>query len=244
MEHMNERKGSGMALNRLEWTQKDQMITYHVLKWPTSHLHPRTRTSGSADFELKEQAGAAGASDNRDLLQESIGPGVSERSCNSRWRSGGLGQHGTIQEGLRDAANDRDGLTLSTHQAGLQVSGTAQEAASAVVQNNSVQVAASQMIFPDVTRNLVHAYGVEHMVRKTGSRIREMIGRLRDNYLRQQKKAEPHRKQGHAAQRQKDRQGTRQASREEVLSMQAENHYLLDSYDKNGQYSTLGKGNR
>ena len=30
--------------------------------------------------------------------------------------------------------------------------------------------------------------------------------------------------------------------REEVLSMQGENHYLLDSYDKNGQYSTLGKG--
>jgi hypothetical protein len=24
--------------------------------------------------------------------------------------------------------------------------------------------------------------------------------------------------------------------------MQGENHYLLDSYDKNGQYSTLGKG--
>lgn len=36
--------------------------------------------------------------------------------------------------------------------------------------------------------------------------------------------------------------GTRQAAdREAMLSMQAENHYLLDSYDATGNYSMLGK---
>ena len=35
--------------------------------------------------------------------------------------------------------------------------------------------------------------------------------------------------------------GTRLASQEEMWSMQAENHYLLDSYDKNGNHSILGK---
>lgn len=35
--------------------------------------------------------------------------------------------------------------------------------------------------------------------------------------------------------------GTRLASKEEMWSMQAENHYLLDSYDKNGNHSILGK---
>lgn len=33
----------------------------------------------------------------------------------------------------------------------------------------------------------------------------------------------------------------RKADREETLSMQARNHYLLDSYDRNGQYHMLGK---
>lgn len=42
-------------------------------------------------------------------------------------------------------------------------------------------------------------------------------------------------------QSEKEQRGTRRVTKDEVLTMQAENHYLLDSYDKNGQYSTLGK---
>jgi len=35
--------------------------------------------------------------------------------------------------------------------------------------------------------------------------------------------------------------GTRKTSKEEMLAMQSENYYLLDSYNKNGQYCILGK---
>ena len=37
------------------------------------------------------------------------------------------------------------------------------------------------------------------------------------------------------------KKGTRAADRESVLAMQANNHYLLDSYDQTGNYSMLGK---
>lgn len=232
-----------MALNRLEWVQKEEIIDYHVLKWPTSHLHPRTRISVSGGFELKEQAGGAGASGEGSAQQEGIGPGFAKRSDGSRWRSGGLGQDGTAQTGLKDVSSERDGLTLSTHRTGLlerQAAGAAQETMSAAVQN-AAQTAAAQTLLQEAARDTVHMLPFGQTVRRAGGRMREIIGRLRDIYLRQQKKTEAFRQQGRASQQREKRQGTRQVSREDLLSMQAENHYLLDSYDRNGQYSTLGK---
>ncbi len=228
-----------MALNRLEWTQKEQKIDYHVLKWPTSYLHPRTRNSVSVGFELKEQAGSAEVCTIRDTQQEGIGLGVTERPGNSRWRSGGRGTDGMATEGLRDAAQDRDGLTLSTQQAGRQRAGA--DMVSAAAQNAAVQMIIAPTMPSNMAQGAVHTFSVTRTVQRAGNRMREIIGRLRDTYLKQQKKAETHRKHGRTAQQQKERQGTRQVNREEVLSMQAENHYLLDSYDKNGQYSTLGR---
>ncbi len=228
-----------MALNRLEWTQKEQKIDYHVLKWPTSYLHPRTRNGVSVGFELKEQAGSAEVFTVRDTQQEGIGLGLTERPGNSRWRSRGLGTDGMVTEGLRDAAQDRDGLTLSTHQAGRQRAGA--DMVSAVAQNVAEQMIIAPTMPPNMAQGVVHTFSVTRTVQRAGNRMREIIGRLRDTYLKQQKRAEALRKHGRAAQQQKERQGTRQVDREEVLSMQAENHYLLDSYDKNGQYSTLGK---
>ncbi len=91
-------------------------------------------------------------------------------------------------------------------------------------------------------QDAAHTFSAGRTVRKAGGRMKEIIVRLRDMYRRKQEKAARLMKGNHAAQQQKERQGTRRVSREEVLAMQGENHYLLDSYDKNGQYSTLGKG--
>lgn len=75
------------------------------------------------------------------------------------------------------------------------------------------------------------------------NRLRESAARLQEFYKRQKEKAaklslwkskpEPIKK--------KVLKGTRMADKEEILSMQAENHYLLDSYDQKGNYSILGK---
>ena len=79
-------------------------------------------------------------------------------------------------------------------------------------------------------------------MRKAGGHIRDTAGILRDVYLKQQKKSASMSRNGrqHTESR-KEMRGTRQISKDEVLAMRSENHYLLDSYDRNGQYSTLGK---
>lgn len=76
------------------------------------------------------------------------------------------------------------------------------------------------------------------------NRLRESAARLREAYQRQKEKAAkkiPLRQMKPEKQEEKTRKGTRAADREAMLAMQAENHYLLDSYDQNGNYSMLGK---
>lgn len=76
------------------------------------------------------------------------------------------------------------------------------------------------------------------------NRLRESAARLREAYQRQKEKAAkmmPLKQSRPKKQEEKLKKGTRTADREAMLAMQAENHYLLDSYDQNGNYSVLGK---
>lgn len=221
-----------MALNRINWTPKEQLFDYHVLTWKTSHLHPKTKVGVSGGVELRERAGGVAASTPESAQPEGIAPGYGRRD--SRYRSGGLGRDGMAQDG--------DRVSVSAYQSGRQGSGHVQEAAAVVMPCADVQTqAAMQTAALHNIEDAAHTFSAGRTVRKAGGRMKEIIVRLRDMYRRKQEKAAQLMKGNHAAQ-QKERQGTRRVSREEVLAMQGENHYLLDSYDKNGQYSTLGKG--
>lgn len=227
-------KGIRSEMNRLNWTYKEQYIDYHVLKWPTSHLHPRIRTSMDASPELKgKMPGMPEAPDAQTKQPEGIGTGVVDSSGSGRWTTGGVGQDGMAQETARDATHDKDGVSLSPHGAGRQTSG--QEDVS-----ESVQTAAAEEMQNMAAYST--AYRAGQAVRKLGGRIQDTIGRLRDVYERQQRKtAALAGSKGSHMQPEKEKRGTRQVSKDEVLAMQAENNYLLDSYDRNGQYSMLGK---
>ena len=74
-------------------------------------------------------------------------------------------------------------------------------------------------------------------------RLQESAKRLQEAYQRQKEKAVKRLplKQIKEEKPGKKEKGTRMADKETMLSMQAENHYLLDSYDHNGNYSMLGK---
>lgn len=221
-----------MALNRINWTPKEQLFDYHVLTWKTSHLHPKTKGGVSGGVELRERAGGAAASTPESAQPEGIPPGYGRRD--SRYRSGGLGRDGMAQDG--------DRVAVSAYQSGRQGSGQVQEAAAVAMPCADVQTqAAMQTAVLHNIQDAAHTFSAGRTVRKVGGRMKEIIVRLRDMYRRKQEKAVRLVK-GNRAAPQKERQGTRRVSREEVLAMQGENHYLLDSYDKNGQYSTLGKG--
>ncbi len=110
-----------MALNRINWTPKEQLFDYHVLTWKTSHLHPKTKVGVSGGAELRERAGGAAVSGSESAQPDGIVPGYGRRD--SRYRSGGLGRDGKAQDG--------DSVSVSAYRSGRQGSGDVQEAAAA-----------------------------------------------------------------------------------------------------------------
>lgn len=218
-------------MNRLDWTQKD--IDYHVLKWPTSRLHPRRGKNLDGSLELKGRLpGVPGADDVQPARQEGIGWGIEGRSASRGWRAGGTGQEGMAQEGVKEAVLGRDSVSVSARPSRQQA--LAREAVSV----------AAQPAVPVETYSAAYnaVYRVGQTVQKIRGRIQGAVGRLREVYLRQQKKTSaPSKNNNRYTHSQKEKQGTRRADRDEVLAMQSENHYLLDSYDRKGQYSMLGK---
>ncbi len=205
------------------------MADYHVLTWRTSHFHhPRNRTVLTGAFSSKLEDGAAAASSVQ-KQPEGIGVGFSDAG-RTNWRQGGLGTDGMLPYGTKDAAGN-EVLSAARKTPGRQRG--APEVVTSVMQ-------------PEVPEEM---YSVVNSARasllKVHSRIRRSTAKLREIFLRQQTKRQQAgvsaRQGSYRRQPEKEMKGTRRADREEVLSMQAQNHYLLDSYDKKGQYSMLGK---
>lgn len=218
-------------MNRLNWIQQEQKVAdYHVLTWRTSHFHhPRNRTDIVGEFGSKLEGGAAAGAGVQQQA-EGIGFGLENPFGNTKWRSGGLGTDGMMQDGTKNARNN-EAISASYRTQGRQT--TAPES-----------VTVMQTIVPEEVYSVINS--ARHSVLKAHSRIRQSVAKLRDVYLKQQmkqKQAESAaaRRGEYRRQSESKLRGTRQADRDEVLSMQAENHYLLDSYDKNGKYSMLGK---
>lgn len=219
-------------MNVLNWIQQEKKVAdYHVVTWRFSHFHhPRNRTNITGQINTKSLEAPSAASGTQQQQPEGIGFGLADNIRGTRYKSGGLGTDGLAADGVKDAANNK---VMSTSQKtnGNQSGGA--ETAAAVIQT----------ILP------AEVYGVVESARqsalKVQSRIRQSTAKLRNIYQKQfgHTANTSAQKQKNAPRRQpeKEQRGTRYVSKDEVLSMQAENHYLLDSYDRNGQYSTLGK---
>ena len=215
-------------MNVLNWIQQEQKIAdYHVIKWPTSHFHhPRNRTDIVADIRMKPQEGGAPAS-GAQTQTEGIGYGQVDYA-RDRYKSGGLGTDGLVIDGVKDAVDNKVMLTSKKSQ-GNRVTGP--EAETTVMQT----------ILPAEVLSVVES--ARQSAIKVQSRIRQSTAKLKDIYGGQsgQTANTQNMKKVPRRQPEKERRGTRPVTKDEVLTMQAENHYLLDSYDRNGQYSMLGK---
>lgn len=241
-------------MNRIIWVQQreDFNTKYHVIKWKTSHFHEpfSERMAGGAKLQ---QGGAPEAAKQS---QQPEGEGIGYAQTELR-KSGGFGlgsglegyalramQEEMAQSAVRSTGNgSQSGRVVGAISASLQTAAAAQTQA------------AEHMVTPEEKREPLRSEQAEERnaqdattVSEAGkgnikNRLRESAARLQEFYQRQKEKAAklPLWKSKPEPKKKKVLEGTRMADKEEVLSMQAENHYLLDSYDQNGNYSTLGK---
>lgn len=241
-------------MNHIIWVQQraDFDTKYHVIKWKTSHFHEpfSERMTGSA--KLKDGAAQAAARQEQQPEGEGIGLGPAGKA-----RGGGIGlgsglegyalramQEELAQEALKSAGSSiRSGRTVGAVTAAVHTAAAAQTQA------------AEHMITPEQRReplrdeqarerNMQESTTVSEAGRgNIKNRLRESAAKLWEFYQKQKEKASKLSFWRNKTEPQKKRviKKTRMADREAVLSMQAENHYLLDSYDQKGNYSMLGK---
>lgn len=216
-------------MNVLNWIQQEQKVAdYHVITWPTSHFHhPRNRTDIVADIHTKPQESGAPASGEQSQQSEAVGFGQAHYT-RDQYKAGGFGTDGLATDGVKDAVNNK---VMSTSKKSQGNQATGPEAAATVI----------QAILPTEVYSVVES--ARQSVLKVQGRIRQSAAKLKDIYGGQagQTANEHSLKNAPRRQPEKEKRGTRHVTKDEVLTMQAENHYLLDSYDKNGQYSMLGK---
>lgn len=218
-------------MNVLNWIQQERKIAdYHVIKWPTSHFHhPGHRSDILGQVRMKPMEAVPSEPGTQATQADGIGFSLAD-DMRGRYKAGGLGTDGMAADGSKDAVDSKV-ISTSYKTNGNRTAGP--EASTAIVQD----------ILPAEVYSVVES--ARQSALKVQSRIRQSAAKLKDIYQKpsgqtantntQKMKKEPRR------QPDKERRGTRHITKDEVLSMQAENHYLLDSYNKNGQYSTLGK---
>lgn len=244
-------------LEYVNWVQQNEEYAtrYHVLEWKTSHFHEPYSRHVSAGAKLNQNAAAALQAKEIQTETEGLGFGQPDRADSGRLRLG-LGLEESLANAAAGAHRGCDDVNISAYGARVQKVGA--EAVQTAVQSAALSQmhAAEHTVTPapvnDTLRESQHRKQADRentTVAGTGrgsirNRLRESAARLREAYQRQREKAAKKTAVRHSKLQKEEKRiqkGTRTADREAVLAMQAENHYLLDSYDQKGNYSMLGK---
>lgn len=237
-------------MNHINWVQQDPdfQTEYHVLKWESSHFHePLARRTVNSALH-KEGAAFAMSADLAKSTDAEMGFGQS-----SPVKSGGFalgcGQAGVALQESAGAQKGQDSVSISVQGAERQEVGLTSENVGHPGIYNAVWSAAeakekvSDQEAQEQERqkeNTVSAAIGQGSIR---NRLKESKAHLQEAYQKQKEKIEKSLFRTKRAEKKADlpKKGTRVADKEDTLSMQAQNHYLLDSYDRNGQYRMLGK---
>lgn len=244
-------------MNRLNWVQQseDYKTKYHVIKWKTSHFHEPYSKQIGGSAKLKQGAAPAAVASKIQTEAEGLGFMRSDRTGSGKMRLG-FGLEESLGKNLAGEEAGRDGVSISGR--GMEGQVSAGGAARDALQGMAVaELHAAENSVTPVTGGTPESEALEReqakkdrtTVAQSGrgnirNRLRESAARLREAYQRQKEKAAriPLKQVRKEETEKKEKKGTRQmADRETMLSMQAENHYLLDSYDATGNYSMLGK---
>lgn len=242
-------------MNHINWVQQDPdyQTKYHVLKWNSSHFHePQARQMADSALHKEGAAFAVSAGQEQTGMQE-IGFGQA-----STVKSGGFalghGQEGAAQLENAGTEKGQDSVAISGQSiagqdsAAISGQGIAGQDSAAIAGQGVVgqgREADPQMVTrhsadrqPAVPQNTaaVGQGSIRNQLKRSAAYLQELYEKQKQKI----KKTLFHTKKAEKKPELQKKPG-RKADREETLSMQARNHYLLDSYDRNGQYHMLGK---
>ncbi len=218
-------------MNHVNWVQQEQDIEYHVIKWKNSafHDHHIHKRPGAGGMQASGLSSAPVRTEQGQL--EGFALGILDSTRGGKYKSGGLGENGRAEDG-RESGQKTDGVTISAN-------GTKQQ--QALVQNSENAVPVNEAPDTGLPVHMAQSAAVGTSRKRSGGGFKEKAQKYKETYKKYRKKLEKILKKNPRNEEDKPQKGTRSADKEQVLSMQAENHYLLDSYDKNGQYHMLGK---
>ncbi|MBD5508292.1 MAG: hypothetical protein HDR05_09670 [Lachnospiraceae bacterium] len=241
-------------MNRLNWVQQseDFKTEYHVLQWKTSHFHEPYARRNAGSMPKQPSAAAAAAAKEMQTEAEGLVLGLADKRKTGTRPGFGMGDH--LAQGVSGEDRGRDGVSISA-QGTRQQNDAGQTQAAVQSVSQAAQIQAAETVAASPANEFSSAEAEEERanrenttVAQTGrgnirNRLQESAKRLQEAYQRQKEKAAkllPLKQIKEEKPKEKEK-GTRMADKETMLSMQAENHYLLDSYDHNGNYSMLGK---
>lgn len=245
-------------MNHINWVQQneDYKTEYHVLNWKSSHFHEPYARRNAGNLPKQPSSAAAEAAKELQTEAEGLVLGLSDKRGSGTRPGFGMGEY--LSQGMSGEDRGHDGVSISAQGARQQ---SAAEQAQAAVQSvsqtvgHAAQIQAAETVVVSSANESSSAETEEKRanrenttVAETGQgnirhRLQESAKRLQEAYQRQKEKAAKllPLKQIKEEKPKEKAKGTRAADKEAMLSMQAENHYLLDSYDHNGNYSMLGK---
>ena len=223
----------------MHWIQDEQPIEYHVVRWDNSAFHNHDKTDkrkllGGVSFD-GGGAGGGGIGSAAQVtgvngLQPSFLDGHGLGLGNGAGLLNESGKNGNRLDGTGNTGKD----TVSIRN--VQAEAVTKDAETmAVLQVTSFSDAAEE-------NNASDTLTPKHEKRKNGFDYQKYIKKMRSgiqSFLQSMKQ-----KSGKEQKRQdmkKEIKGTRPVTKEDVYEIQINTAYLLDSYNKYGERSTLGK---
>lgn len=224
----------------MHWVQNEQPVEYHVIQWRNSAFHdhdklPKRKMLGGVSFD---GGGDGGKSENirqtgvqtaqpsfpHDVDENLFGCGLFEEGA---YRDGKMGNSLSSLAGKKETASQgmgRDTLEVGSIQEAMAVCQkmSVEESPDTVKLENAATPAPEEKR----SRPAFLLY-----VRKLGNGIQTFLRGMKQGAGRENAKK----------QLKKEKSGTRTITKEELAQIQTDRTYLLDSYNKHGERSTLGR---
>ncbi|MCM1040558.1 MAG: hypothetical protein NC314_06230 [Roseburia sp.] len=231
----------------MHWVQNEQPIEYHVVRWENSAFHNHDKSDkrkllGGVSFDGGGAGGAASGSTTQGTgvqnVQSSfldgyglaIGSGPDALTGNGKAGNGVQGAEGTAGAG-KDTVHIIQGNGAAVENAGILTASEAVSAASvgspAELNKNTDVIESKETEYEKRRRS----FDPRNYGKKMRSAIRSFLQNMKEWSGRDQKRESV----------KKENKGTRHVTKEDVYEIQANTAYLLDSYNKHGERSTLGK---